>query len=147
MRTLSLKNSEIDEAFEVFKNKFINLHPSDVVILLPTHEKGMECVAYFANNKKISSNYVFEEITDNYKKAHKRAFWMGDGRIKMSTIHSFKGWEAQFVILYIPENRILNKEKQDKLIYTAITRSKQNLFILNGNKDYFEFGEIIKKEL
>ncbi len=71
-------------------------------------------------------------IRDN-KKSH---FWYNRGTIKISTIHSFKGWEANtlFVIL---EEQFDNSDfvfSFEELIYTAITRSKTNLIVLNyGN--------------
>jgi hypothetical protein len=47
-------------------------------------------------------NHVFEDDYDKKIHRHKKAFWMGDSRLKMSTIHSFKGWEVPNVIVVIP---------------------------------------------
>ena len=79
------------------------------------------------------------------KKVH---FSMDSSELKLSTIHSYKGWEAQTVILILEAER--NGEKEEytvgidentpELIYTAITRCKENLFIINrGNEKYHEF--------
>ena len=59
--------------------------------------------------------------------------------MKLSTIHSFKGWEANTLFLIL-EPRYESGEFNlsfDELIYTGLTRSKLNLIILNyGNVDY-----------
>lgn len=68
-------------------------------------------------------------------------FWMNSGTTKLSTIHSFKGWEITTLILII-ENENLNQQEftTDELIYTAITRCRQNLIIINiGNERYNKF--------
>ena len=65
----------------------------------------------------------------------------------MATIHSFKGWESPNVIFILePESdnhdkySISAKENAPELIYTAITRAKENLFIINlGNNTYHDF--------
>lgn len=55
--------------------------------------------------------------------------------IKFSTIHSFKGYEAKTLFFLITKDDIENE-----IIYTAFTRAKKNLYIINnGNKKYDEF--------
>lgn len=76
----------------------------------------------------------------------KLKFTMMDRGLKFSTIHSFQGWDAANVIILLqPEgdgngytiNSSLNKPE---VIYTAITRSKQNIVIINnGNTLYHNF--------
>lgn len=126
-------------------NAFLRLkkegqHASDMVILLPTHKYGKECVAFFKNHN-IEVNHVFEEDSEIKTHTHKKAFWMGDSRLKMSTIHSFKGWELTNIILFIPVRAPESIIKLDAIIYTAITRSRQNLIVLNANNRYSEFGK------
>ena len=68
---------------------------------------------------------------------------MDSGLLKISSIHSYKGWEADNVILIIqPDNSISEDEEEPimqrpELIYSAITRAKNNLFILNLNNLFF----------
>ena len=85
---------------------------------------------------------------DNIRRVNKIHFTMDYDNIKMATIHSFKGWESKSVILILqPEGSIdddvynvIENENSPALIYTAITRAKQNLFILNlGNSKYHDF--------
>ena len=64
-------------------------------------------------------------------------FRMNPGFMKMSTIHSFKGWEINTLFLIIEkESDYLTEE----LIYTGLTRCRNNLIIINlGNEVYDDF--------
>lgn len=72
--------------------------------------------------------------------------------IKFATIQSFKGWESKTIILLIQSERLSDENtNEDEYaiktrqnipahIYTAITRARENLFILNmGNDKYHTF--------
>jgi hypothetical protein len=57
------------------------------------------------------------------RRKEKMAFWMGDARVKATTPHTFKGWEARLIVVYAsqfrsPENRAI--------IYAALTRIKRS---------------------
>jgi ATP-dependent exoDNAse (exonuclease V) alpha subunit len=72
--------------------------------------------------------------------------------LKLSTIFSFKGWEADNVILFIQKTESPEKDtSQPKLIYeapansinpeiiyTAITRARKNLFIFNFENEMYD---------
>lgn len=131
-------------------NSFLRLQkeeytPSDMVILLPSHSYGIEAVKFF-KGKNIETNHVFEDDTEAKYHPHKKAFWMGDSRLKISTIHSFKGWELLNIILFIPKKAPESNKKLDAIVYTAITRTRENLIVLNANKRYSEFGEKFPKK-
>ncbi len=125
------------KAFEHLKAKLFSA--SDIVILLPNHGIGMKCVEFF-RDKKVGVNHVFEVQDHDSNKAHKKAFWNGDGRLKMCTIHSFKGWECLNVILFIPQGNNSGVEQLDRVVYTAMTRTRENLIVLNSHPRYKEFG-------
>lgn len=68
----------------------------------------------------------------------KMNFSMNTGNLKICTIHSFKGWEIKTVILLLDGST--KHQPNDELIYTAITRAKENLIVLNcGNNTYHDF--------
>lgn len=68
-------------------------------------------------------------------------FRMGSPNIKISTIHSFKGWEVDTIIYFI-----FNEIHPPEEVYTAITRAKRNLIIFNfGNSEYHNFFKKYKK--
>ncbi|MGB9937862.1 MAG: UvrD-helicase domain-containing protein [Methanobacterium sp.] len=116
---------------------------SDIVILLPTKKMGMNAVKLF-QRRGIEVNHLFEvDKTSKYSRI-KKAFPTNDGRLKISTIHSFKGWEAIHVIMLIPE-RWKGGENLDSMVYTAMTRTRKNLIVLNCNERYNEFGKALNK--
>lgn len=85
-----------------------------------------------------TSREFAEQIGDvrEHKKFH---FWGNAGTTKISTIHSFKGWEVETLVEII-EPRFENGEFRcsfDELIYTGFTRAKSNLLIINqGNTEH-----------
>ena len=57
--------------------------------------------------------------------------------MKISTTHSFKGWELENIVLIIDSD---DGNTTDELIYTAFTRAKENLIIFNrGNRKIDKF--------
>ena len=94
----------------------------------------------------VNGRYKDENLED-VRRAAKTHFTTDCNEIKISTIHSFKGWESKTVVVVLqPESRcqIENEESyvpnNAALIYTALTRARCNLFIINlGNKVYDEF--------
>ncbi len=127
----------VQKAYDTLKDE--EASPSDIVILLPDRFKGKECVEFF-KEQNIEVNHVFEDGNERAGHKHKKAFWMGDSRLKMSTIHSFQGWEVFNVIVYVPEGSRFPVEVLDTLMYTALTRTRENLIILNANFRYRDFG-------
>ncbi|MEL6579780.1 MAG: ATP-binding domain-containing protein, partial [Cyanobacteria bacterium J06621_12] len=77
---------------------------------------------------------------EKIRRGRKIHFWGNAGTTKLSTIHSYKGWEAHTLILIISETR--DRENSNELIYTALTRASNRLIIIdidsNGRyKDFF----------
>jgi hypothetical protein len=114
------------------------IHVADIVILVPNHSMGLSLVERF-EQRNIRVNHVFEEYGGD--KRHKRAFWMLDSRLKMSTIHSFKGWELVNVILLTLDTGRNEAGNLDTIVYTALTRTRENLIVFNQMPRYVEFGE------
>lgn len=105
-KTLGVNRSELMKFYDTHKDVLIQFH-----------------------NDVFSSNY------DVIRKNKKINFRMDCGVIKISTIHSFKGWESRVVFLII-ENQTVKKDS-DELIYTALTRAREHLIIINlGNSAY-----------
>lgn len=72
---------------------------------------------------------------DRIRNTRKYRFNMNSGTIKICTIHSFKGWEISTIVLVLG-----NESINDELVYTAITRAKQNIIVVNfGNDKYHSF--------
>lgn len=77
-----------------------------------------------------------ENKLDPIRRSKKFHFWQNRGTLKLSTIHSYKGLEAQNIVYLMSGN------DTDEIVYTAITRSKHNLlaFFPQGHK-YASFFE------
>ena len=52
----------------------------------------------------------------------KRAFWGGNGRLKAITVHSFKGWEARHLLVYVDDIEKTDSWSNPTLFYVALTR-------------------------
>lgn len=94
------------------------------------------------------TDFKFFSDLNHLRRSKRMHFTMDTDFLKLSTIHSYKGWEAKAVILVLTPPKDDNSEeaqvhiKDESLIYTAITRAKEKLFILNlGNAKYHSFFE------
>ena len=109
------------DKIDVFCNKE-KISKNSFLQLINTNE-----VSNFRNKTKYKAtknDLTLESIRDNKK----YNFWFNSGTIKLSTIHSFKGWESELLFLIIePKQKIVF----DELIYTGITRSRSQLIIVN----------------
>jgi hypothetical protein len=93
-------------------------------------ESQEEYIVHKENNEKI------EEI----RRLRKNHFYMKTGTVKLSTIHSFKGWEIDTLFLFIEKEENQNEFANAELIYTGLTRARKNLVIFNlGNRKYDDF--------
>ena len=99
--------------------------------------------------KAEQTGFAIKDSLDTIRENKKHHFTMKSSGIKLSTIYSYKGWEAETVILFIlPEQSEYDpshyqsrpQEQNPQVIYTAITRSTKNLAIINlGNDRYGAF--------
>lgn len=74
----------------------------------------------------------FIYIKDSIKKirqSKKLVFSMDTDNLKLCTVHSFKGWEVNTLILILDPDTVKSME----LVYTALTRCKTNLIIVDLN--------------
>jgi superfamily I DNA/RNA helicase len=108
--------------------KTFNTTFSDLTTFLDKYKNEISEFKNTYNPKTLNKNLKF--IRDNKK----MNFYMNSGTVKISTIHSFKGWECENLFLII-EKRI--SISFDEILYTGITRSRTNLIIINyGNTEY-----------
>ncbi len=122
-----------------------NLDPKDISIVGSKINflKELDLVLRKELNQKTQTMFVKKEYQDIYDEKQKKEieyfkksnFDIDADAIKLSTIHSFKGYEAKTLIFILTE-----EDKNDEIIYTAFTRAKKNLYIINkGNQKYDEF--------
>lgn len=73
----------------------------------------------------------FQKEIDKIRRRKKVFFMQNSGLIKLSTIHSFKGLEAQTIFC------ILAPEDEAEMVYTGITRAQKNLVIFDSSESNF----------
>ena len=91
---------------------------------------------YNNNEKKHALNIIEQEIY-SYRQNKKNRFSCLPNAIKLSSVHSFKGWDSHCVILIITEGTDMDKMKE--LIYVGITRAKEILYIINTKPELDDF--------
>ena len=103
---------------------------ADFLKVLTQHEE--EYIQF--RDKVFDKAADYSDIRDNKK----LNFYMNTGTIKISTIHSFKGWESEVVFLLL-EKKNEGEKAFDELLYTGLTRTRSNLVVINlGNQEYHE---------
>lgn len=90
--------------------------------------------------EEVSGESQFHKKIDEIRRNKKNHFWMKTGTTKLSSIHSYKGWESHTVFLIIEPEEDENQFESVELIYAGLTRAQLNLFIFNmGNTFYDDF--------
>lgn len=134
--------------FDIFNDvvKKLSIHEDDVCILWTEKKEMRELDFYFRKSrKKVITTFETREIyeliwndkneIDKIERNKKFHFYPHPWVLKISTIHSFKWWESKTIFLIID-----SKCDNDELIYTWITRTKDNLIIINlWNTKYHSF--------
>ena len=106
-------------------------------------EDYQEVLKKFNGDEK---NNSFKQEIIKLDRREKLFFFAKSGLTKFSTIHSFKGWESDTIVLIIDKNRG-GYSGSEEIIYTGLTRAKSNLFILNlGDSKYHSFFEDFKPD-
>ena len=95
------------------------------------------------NDEKIA-NWKFNRDFEALERTRKQLFTTDKRCLKISTIQSFKGWESPSVIVILESDLILHnttfRPMSPQTIYTAITRARENMYIINiGNDTYHNF--------
>lgn len=94
-------------------------------------------------NEKVA-NWKFNRDFEALERTRKQLFTTDKRCLKISTIQSFKGWESPSVIVILESDFILHnttfRPMSPQTIYTAITRARENMYIINiGNDTYHNF--------
>jgi hypothetical protein len=153
-----------------------SIHPNDVCIVSSRTALLREVDYLIRTRKREKTKTMFEskevfdqlcrqiehhderdEAVQAVRKARKFHFWMNPGTVKLATVHSFKGWEINTLILVVhgaeaasgsegnPGGR--DRISDEELVYTAITRCRHNLFVANlGDRKYDDFFSRVKAQ-
>lgn len=90
------------------------------------------------------ANWKFNRDYEALGRARKQQFTTDKRCLKLSTIKSFKGWESPSVIIILDDEynsrSASYKPMEPEMVYTAITRARESLYIVNiGNDTYDKF--------
>ena len=120
---------------------------ADLTCIVATANIGREVIRLL-HEKCIASIHTFgdgESALDEYYDSQRKklAFFKGDARVKITTIHSFKGWESKALVVHI-ENA--NSKASLALAYVGLTRLKKDEFgcyltLVNEAPELISFGE------
>lgn len=139
-----------EHALDVCREEILQVAPSadpqvlsisDITFLAPAQRLGIEVMKKI---EEIQIKTVHTFGNDNRESRRlKMGFYMGDARIKATTLHSFKGWESRALVLYIG-NAV--DQRAMALVYTGLTRLKRHtegsfLTVVCSAKSLAEYGK------
>lgn len=140
--------SIVNYVFSVAKSE--SIHPNDMVILSSSISQMREIdflirknpnfnertLTTFETKEAYDSSHIDRNEIEKIRSNKKYGFNLNSGVLKISTIHSFKGYESPTVFLIV--NDIDNAE----LVYVGLTRATFNLVVfVNKNSKYSNFFE------
>lgn len=100
---------------------------ADLVCIVDREDTGLEIVKLL-NERRVRVLHTFgqgnskREVREASRRK-KLAFYKGDARVKVTTVHSFKGWESRALVVQISNAA---DTKGLALAYVAITRLKRD---------------------
>lgn len=130
-----------DEILRLFsESSLTNMAITDSTFLCGSRQFGLEVVNALGL-KGIKTVHTYDLI-DKESRRQKVGFYMGDARVKATTLHSFKGWESRILVIHVGGS--INA-KSLALIYTGLTRLKRNLngsclTVVSSAPELLEFG-------
>jgi hypothetical protein len=115
-------STTVDEVWNLMKSDGQEgLSVSDMTVLVDSQELGQGIVSLVGERGTRCVN-TFERDKEQGRRK-KLAFFMGDARIKATTIHSFKGWETRALLICIEHAK---DKRAMALLYAGLTRLKQH---------------------
>lgn len=135
--------------------RFFNVSPNDICVVGSRIKitRGLDYQMRQIFNEKTDTTFETEEaflklleryedekdprleaILETIRSSKKFAFHSNSGKMKLSTVHSYKGLEAP-TLFYL-----LSESDHEEIVYSAITRAKYNLMLfLPSDSDFNQF--------
>ena len=131
---------------------------SDDFAIICSRITTIQEIDFIARNKykqETITTFISKELKETLYKDLKRLYSDKDvnknkkvqfqhhsGAIKLSTIHSYKGFESPTVFLILGDPKVLGYYDQDEMVYTGITRAISNIIIfIHKDSKYKAFFE------
>lgn len=129
----------------IAKNK--KIHPNDISIIssqeeilrnldhvLRTSESHKERTLCSFPSREVTEHPKYSKSYEKISGAKKTGFNLNSGVMKVSSTHSFKGFESPFIFL------LINNNDSPEMVFTGLTRAKENLMVLmERGSPYLDF--------
>jgi hypothetical protein len=123
------------------------IHPNDISIIssqeeilrsldhvLRTSETHKERTLCSFPSHEVTEHPKYSKSYEKISKAKKTGFNLNSGVMKLSSTHSFKGFESPLIFL------LINNNDSPEMVFTGLTRAKQDLMVLlERDSPYLEF--------
>jgi len=131
----------------IYISKYYHVHPNDICVISSQEKLLQELDLVFRKSEahsertlcafpsaEASSHPKYSKSYQKISSLKKKAFNLNSGLMKLSSTHSFKGFESPFVFL------LVNKNDNPEMVFTGLTRAKENLVVyIEEGCPYFEF--------
>lgn len=134
-----------------------SIHPNDISILssqeivlrdldhvLRTSELHKEKTLCAFPSLEVSEHPKYSKKYQKISASKKKGFNLNSGLMKLSSTHSFKGFESPLIFL------LVNNNDSPEMVFTGLTRAKENIVVFVENESrYFDFfaRHLIKLEI
>ena len=154
-----------DDLFALVQGELLSLgvHPNQVAVLAPTietlrtldlrfrsvaHERTARTFETQEEHDRLVDLYGGPDVATSRQKFHwdlkklrrtrKLHFWPNPGTVKLSTVLSFKGWEAHTLVLVLREADLRREDSEmDETVYAALTRATTNAVVVATDGDRY----------
>lgn len=99
----------------------INLSNADITFLTDDVRFGREVITALESHRVRAVSTFAQPLQE--RRRQKMGFYMGDARIKATTLQSFKGWEARLLVVHVAQART---RESLALVYAGLTRLKRS---------------------
>lgn len=141
VRRLAEKFNELEKTHCMFETY------AELMELFKTYEHGfniesLKLLSEEGLRDAIKKHTMLKTDIERARRAKKNHFYANSGLIKFSTVHSFKGLESKTVFY------VMDEKDTPEIVYTSITRSLENLIILDKSSDarYADFFHSIHSD-
>lgn len=124
-----------------------NIHPNDIAIIssqetvlreldyvLRTSERHKERTLSTFPSREVSNHEKYSKSYQKISASKKMGFNLNSGVMKLSSTHSFKGFESPLIFL------LVNIGDSAEMIFTGLTRAKENVVVfLEKGSLYYDF--------
>jgi len=117
------------------------LSVADVVFISQRINTGERIVELLRQKYGYCFAHTFSSIRSEQQRL-KHAFFLGDARMKATTIHSFKWYEARAIVIFVDENSC---QPTKELLYVGLTRLREDqdgtyITVVSGHPKLAEYG-------